>query len=147
MPRIAPTAANNAMNARSIFCADVSGGFVGEEGACVGCSDGFSSTPADDRWPRRSSSAVTPNTSAYSVRIEISGLPAPDSHFEIVLLDKLSWSANCCCVKPFSFRSSAISFPVRALSIAVTCSPKSFASKVYHIRRPFSMMKGRKESM
>ena len=110
---MAPIEAARAMIALSFFCSGVSS-FRGEQ------SSGTSKFVSDFSLfnsPFNSSSTEISNASARTGKLNISGQPDPDSHFEIVLFERFNLSANCCCVKPCFFLNSAINLPVCTLSI------------------------------
>lgn len=110
------------MIALSFFCSGVNS-FLGT--SCFETSL-FCSVSVLLNSPRSNSSTETPSVSARIDRFDRSGLPEPDSHFEIVLFERYNLSANCCCVKPCCFLNSAINFPVCLLSIVN--SPNSNSS-------------------
>lgn len=49
---------------------------------------------------------------AQAAMIDESGIHFPVSHLEIALSVIFNFSANCACVRPFSFLQTAINFPV-----------------------------------
>ena len=88
--------AARAMIALSFFCFGVSS-FRGEQSLGT---FGFVSASGLFNSPFNNSSTDIPNVSASTGKLDISGLPFPNSHFEIVLLERFNLSANCCCVNP-----------------------------------------------
>ena len=79
----------------------------------------FSSVP---RSPRSRSSTPSPRASARGSSNEMSGKPAPRSHLLTARSDTWRTLASSRWVKFFSLRAAAISAPVFALSISITCA-------------------------
>lgn len=94
---IAPIKTARTIIALSSFCFGVSS-FRDEQSLDM---SEFASNSYSFNLPFNNSSKEIPKTSAKTSKLNISGLPKPDSHFEIVLFESSNLSANCCCVNLF----------------------------------------------